>query len=144
MVFWFSGNRRFTMCALRWDKNLSGYTQQVCASWQLPQIDTSEVFCMYIFYVPSVDRPTQTHPIKKHIFQKCYNMWQVWAICYLINRLGTSLNIVVVFRIIFINRQRSYITKFKWQRFIFLFLHYSFNGIISRIKPLKTACKNSN
>ena len=34
--------------------------------------------------------------------------------------------------------------KFKWQRFIFLFLHYSFNGIISRIIQQKTACKNSN
>ena len=36
------------------------------------------------------------------------------------------------------------ILKFKWQRFIFLFLYYSFNGIISRIIPQKTACKKSN
>ena len=34
--------------------------------------------------------------------------------------------------------------KFKWQSFIFLFLHYSFKGLISRIILQKTACKNSN
>ena len=34
--------------------------------------------------------------------------------------------------------------KFKWQRFIFLFLHYSFNCIISRIILQKTARKNSS
>ena len=33
---------------------------------------------------------------------------------------------------------------FKRQRFIFLFLHYSFKGIISRIIPQKTARKTSN
>ena len=37
-----------------------------------------------------------------------------------------------------------YLLKFKWHRFIFLFLHYSFNGNISRIIPQKTACKNSS
>ena len=34
--------------------------------------------------------------------------------------------------------------KFNWQRFIFLFLHCSFKGIVSRIIMLKTACKNSS
>ena len=34
--------------------------------------------------------------------------------------------------------------KIKWQRLKFLFFHYSFNGIISRFIPQKTACKNSN
>ena len=36
------------------------------------------------------------------------------------------------------------VLKFKWQRFIFLCLYYSFNSIISRIIPQKTECKNSN
>ena len=33
--------------------------------------------------------------------------------------------------------------KFKWQRSLFLFLHCSFKGIISRIIVKKTACKHS-
>ena len=36
------------------------------------------------------------------------------------------------------------VLKFKWQRSILLFLHYSFKGIVSRIIVQKTACKNSN
>ena len=35
----------------------------------------------------------------------------------------------------------STLLKFKWQRSIFLFLHYSVKGIISRIITQKTTCK---
>ena len=38
----------------------------------------------------------------------------------------------------------KYVLKFKWQRFTFLFLHYRFKGIVSRIIMQKTAYKKSN